>query len=126
MGEASTGSGSSPGKIVNGWANLAKNGKEEKTGKDENNGKEEKTSKDEVKQDPTEENNMGEKENPKIVLGSKNNDKQDPQISKDEKLPFKVQFLMDPHPIIVLPCHSLTQLVGTFVFFANIGEIVQK
>ena len=86
MGGASSGSGSSPGKIVNGWANLAK------TGKDENNGKEEKTSKDEVKQDPTEENNMGEKENPKIVLGSKNNDKQDPQISKDEKLPFKVRY----------------------------------
>ena len=41
----------------------------------------------------TEENNKGEKEKPKKVLGSKNNgDKQDPQISKDEKLPFKVRY----------------------------------
>ena len=102
MGGASSGSESSPGKIVNGWANLAKTGKDEKTGKDGNNGKEGKTSKDEVKPVRTEETNKGEKENPKIVLGSKNNgDKQDPQISKDEKLPFKVQFLTDPRPIIV-------------------------
>ena len=87
LGGASSGSESSPGKIVNGWANLAK------TGKDENNGKEEKISKDEVKLYQTEENNKGEKEKPKIVLGSKNNgDKQDPQISKDEKLPFKVRY----------------------------------
>ena len=96
LGGASSGSESSPGKIVNGWANLAK------TGKDENNGKEEKTTKDEVKPDQTEENNKREKEKPKIVLGSKNiGDKQDSQISNDEKLPFKVQFLTDPRPIIV-------------------------
>ena len=114
LGGASSGSGPSPGKIVNGWANLAK------TGKDENNGKEEKTSKDEVKPDKTEENNNRDMEKPKIVFGSKNiTVQQDPQISKDEKLPFKVQFLTDPHPIIVLLCHALTQLVGTF-------EIVQK
>ena len=87
---------SSPGKIVNGWANLAK------TGKDENNGKEEKTTKDEVKPDQTEENNKGEKEKPKIVLGSKKIIvEQDPQISNDEKLPFKVRFLTGLSPIIV-------------------------
>ena len=96
LGGVSSGSGPCPGKIVNGWANLAKNGK------DENNGKEEKTSKEEVKPDQTEENNKREKEKPKIVFGSKNNgDKQDSQISNDEKLPFKVQFLTDPRPIIV-------------------------
>ena len=96
LGGASSGSESSPGKIVNGWANLAK------TGKDENNGKDEKTSKDEVKLYQTEENNKGEKEKPKIVLGSKKiSVEQDPQISNDEKLPFKVRFLTSLSPIIV-------------------------
>merc|ERR1712223_1164363 len=91
LGGASSGSGSSPGKIVNGWANLAK------TGKDENNGKDDKSNEDEEKPDPTEENNKGENEKPKISFGSKKNTpEQDPQISKDEKLPFKVQFLTDP------------------------------
>ena len=96
LGGASSGSRPSPGKIVNGWANLAK------TGKDENNGKEEKTSKDEVKPDQTEESKKEEKEKPKMVFGSKKiTVQQDPQISKEEKLPFKVQFLTDPRPIIV-------------------------
>ena len=110
LGGASSGSESSPGKIVNGWANLAK------TGKDENNGKEEKTTKDEVKPDQTEENNKGEKEKPKIVLGSKKiSVEQDPQIPKDEKMPFKVQYLTDQNPIIVLPCHSSTQFFCLFL-----------